>query len=603
MSKDLLRKLSAILDRGQKIKIMGLMVLILIGGIMETASASLILPLVSAVLDEKKFSSNKYVIIAMNLMDISNIRTFTFVLLGIIIAAFIVKNAFLILQTYLLARFANRNRARCTTNLLWQFLHRPYEYYLYAETSDIIRTIYGDMDNIFNLLLQCMNFAAELIVSVCLGIFILIMDWKMTILVAGLLGLLTLYNTKVIKRHLNTAGDGARINQAGMYKWILQSASGIKDVKVLKKEYYFTEKYSESVESYADNQIKYNVLTNLPRLLIETVAIVGILTYVMLSMALGTDIAALMTTLSAFAVAAMRLLPSVNRLNTYMANIAYYEPALNFIYENVDTRGLSEENVLVKYAEQTFLTAADLNRGDIDTTAAVIVEAEPLTMERAIKLNGITFAYPKTDKLIFDHADVEIPIGMSVGVMGVSGAGKSTIVDILLGLLKIKTGTVTCDGKNVMEHYEQWLSHIGYIPQNIYMLDDSIRHNIAFGVRDEDIDDERVWKVLAEAQMREFVEDLPDKLDSEIGERGVRISGGQRQRLGIARALYHDPELLIFDEATSALDNDTETAIMEAIDRLHGRKTLVIIAHRLRTIENCDLIYEVKGGKIVKTNR
>ncbi len=594
MSKLMLKKLSAILDRGQKIKIAGLMVLILIGGLMEMASASLILPLVSAVLDEEKFSSNKYVIIAMDLLNVDNVRSFTFILLGSIIAAYIIKNSFLIFQTYLLARFANRNRARCTTNLLWQFLHRPYEYYLYAETSDIIRTIYGDMDNIFNLLLQCMYFASEIIVSMCLGIFLLVLDWKMTVLVAGLLGLLTLFNTKVIKKHLNIAGEGSRITQAGMYKWILQSASGIKDVKVLKKEYYFTDRYSDSAEGYADNQIKYNVLTNLPRLLIETVAIVGILAYVMISMACGTDISALMTTLSAFAIAAMRLLPSVNRLNTYMANIAYFEPALDYIYENVDTKGLSEENVLITHK-------ADDSAGSVSVIgASAASEASGFTMNDSIRMEGITFAYPKTDKLIFDNADMDIPIGKSVGVMGASGAGKSTIVDILLGLLEVQSGKITSDGTDVNENYGKWLSNIGYIPQNIYMLDDSIRHNIAFGVKDEDINDDRIWEVLAEAQMKEFVEDLPDKLDAQIGERGVRISGGQKQRLGIARALYHDPKLMVFDEATSALDNDTETAIMDAIERLHGQKTLVIIAHRLRTIENCDLKYEVKDGKIVR---
>ncbi len=593
MSTKMLRKLSAILDKGQKLRIAGLMVLIFIGGLMEMASASLILPLVSAVLDEEKFSSNKYVVSAMSITGISDVRSFTFLLLGAIIAAYIIKNAFLIFQTYLLARFANRNRARCTTNLLWQYLHRPYEYYLYAETSDIIRTIYGDMDNIFNLLLQCMYFASEVVVSLCLGIFLLVMDWKMTILVAGLLGLLTLFNTKVIKKHLNIAGEGSRVTQAGMYKWILQSASGIKDVKVLKKEYYFTDRYSVSAEGYADNQIKYNVLTNLPRLLIETVAIVGILVYVMIRMATGTDIAALLTTLSAFAIAAMRLLPSVNRLNTYMANIAYFEPALNYIYENVDTKGLSEENVLKTHAIDS--------SAEVDRTLKIAdkSEAAGFTMNEAIRMEGITFAYPKTDKFIFDNADMEIPIGKSVGVMGASGAGKSTIVDILLGLLKVQNGRITCDGRDVNEHYAMWLGNIGYIPQNIYMLDDSIRHNIAFGVRDEDIDDERVWAVLAEAQMKEFVEELPEGLDAQIGERGVRISGGQKQRLGIARALYHDPGLLVFDEATSALDNDTETAIMDAIERLHGRKTLVIIAHRLRTIENCDIRYEVKDGKIV----
>jgi len=582
MSKDILKKLSAILDRGQKVRILGLMILILIGGVMETASASLILPLVSAVLDEPAFSNNEYVKIAMSSLGIDSVRVFTFVLLGAIMLAYLVKNMFLIFETYMLARFANRNRARCTTNLLWQYLHRPYEYYLYAETSDILRTIYGDMDNIFNLLLQCMNFASEAIVSLCLGIFLLVLDWKMTFMVAGLLGLLTIYNSKVIKKHLNKAGDGSRVTQAGMYKWILQSASGIKDVKVLKREYYFTDKYSDSAEGYADNQIKYNVLTNLPRLLIETVAIVGILAYVMISMATGSELSALMTTLSAFAIAAMRLLPSVNRLNTYIANIAYFEPALNYIYENVNTKGLSEENVL--------LTHKPIEGMD-----------NPISMKDEIKLSNITFAYPNTDKNIFTDATMVVPVGKSVGVVGASGAGKSTIVDVLLGLLKIQSGTITSDGMDVFEQYSSWLSHIGYIPQTIYMLDDSIKHNIAFGVQDEDIDEDRVWAVLKEAQMQEFVENLPEQLEAQIGERGVRISGGQRQRLGIARALYHDPELLVFDEATSALDNDTETAIMEAIDSLHGQKTMVIIAHRLRTIENCDLIYEVKDEKIIQT--
>ena len=582
MSRDLLKKLSAILDRGQKIRILGLMVLILIGGLLETASASLILPLVSAILDEEKFAENRYVMQIRELLGIESIRTFTLCMLGFIIAIYIFKAVFLILQTYLLARFANKNRARCTTNLLWQFLHRPYEYYLYAETSDIIRTIYGDMDNIFNLLLQCMNFASELMVSLCLGVFLLITDWKMCLLMVLLLGVLTLINVKVIKKHLNIAGEGSRITQAGMYKWILQGASGIKDVKVLRKEYYFTDRYSDSAEGYADNQIKYNVLTNLPRLLIEAVAILGILIYVMISMLMGVNIASLMTTIAAFAVAAMRLLPSVNRLNTYIANIAYFEPALDFIYENVNTKGLSEENVLITHNPTEEYVPA-------------------LSFKDKIELNDITFAYPNTDKNIFTHADMTVPIGASVGVVGASGAGKSTIVDIMLGLLEVKSGEILCDGIDAIEHYPEWLSHIGYIPQTIYMLDDSIRRNIAFGVDDNDIDDDRVWAVLKEAQMMDFVKDLPDGLDAQIGERGVRISGGQRQRLGIARALYHNPQILIFDEATSALDNDTETAIMDAIDSLHGQKTMVIIAHRLRTIENCDIIYEVKDEKINRT--
>lgn len=582
MSKEMLKKLSAILDKQQKIKIVGLLVIILIGGLLETAGVSLILPLLSAILDQESFASDQTVIYFMDLLGLKDVNAFIYLLLAALIFMFVFKAVYLLFSTYAQSRFVNRNRCRCTTNLLSQYLHRPYEYYLYAETATILRTIYGDMDNIFNLLLQCMNFAAELVVSVCLGVFLLVMDFKMMLLIVGLLLAVTIFVTKVVKPKLNAVGEAAREEQAGLYKWILQSVTGIKDVKVHNKADYFTDRYRMNASAYADYQVKNNVLTNLPRLLIETVAIVGILMYVGFSMAAGVEMASLLPLISAFALAAMRLLPSVNRLNTYMANIAYYESALNYIYENVDTQALSRQEELDAY------------RIEHPNTTSI-------TLKKEIQLKDITFAYPNTDKKIFDRADMNIPVGKSVGVVGPSGAGKTTIVDVLLGLLEIQNGAITSDGTNIFDNYGAWLSHVGYIPQTIYMLDDSIRNNIAFGVRKEEIDDNRIWEVLEQAQMKTFVEELPDGLDSQIGERGVRISGGQRQRLGIARALYHDPELLIFDEATSALDNDTETAIMEAIDTLHGQKTMVIIAHRLRTIENCDIIYEVNSGKIIQT--
>ncbi|MCR5798938.1 MAG: ABC transporter ATP-binding protein/permease [Lachnospiraceae bacterium] len=579
MSPKVIKQLNSILDKGQKLKIAGLMVMILIGGLLETAGVSLVVPLISAIMDEESFAANEYVVYCRELLHIDNIRTLIYLLIAALILMFIIKNAYLVLLTYLQSRFVNKNRSRCTTNLLSQFLHRPYEYYLYAETSVIIRTIYGDMDNVFNLLLQCMNLAAELVVSVCLGVFLLIIDFKMMIVVVGLLGITTLIIMKVIKPRLSHVGDRSREEQAGLYKWILQPVTGIKDVKVLAKEDYCTDRYREKAKKYADYQVVNNVLSNLPRQLLETVAIVGILGYVGISMAAGVSTSRMIPLISAFGLAAMRLLPSVNRVNTYMANIAYYEPALDYIYANIDTAAMREQEEI------------DRNRRENPNTTE-------LTLKKEIRLKGITFAYPNTSKNIFTDAEMVIPVGKSVGVVGPSGSGKTTIIDILLGLLKIQAGTVTSDGRDIMSNYAMWLSHVGYIPQSIYMLDASIRENIAFGVEPDKIDDERVWKVLEQAQMKTFVEEQPDGLDSMIGERGVRISGGQRQRLGIARALYHDPELLIFDEATSALDNDTETAIMEAIDALHGQKTLVIIAHRLRTIENCDLIYEVKDEKI-----
>ena len=314
--------------------------------------------------------------------------------------------------------------------------------------------------------------------------------------------------------------------------------------------------------------------------MIETICIGGLLTYMAICIMMGQDIVEMAPQMMAFAVAAVRLMPSVNRINTHVTNIAFYGPSVHFIHDNIDFRDYKDEKKV---------------------SQRVIEEKPAIEVKDAIALEKVTYAYPNTDKLILDEADMVIPIGKSVGIIGPSGAGKTTAVDILMGLLEIKSGKITCGGRDVMENYGSWLGHIGYIAQNIYLTDDPIRDNVAFGVNREDIDDQRIWEVLEEAQLKEFVESLPEGLNTSVGERGVRISGGQRQRLGIARALYHNPEILVFDEATSALDTETETAIMEAIDKFHGRKTMIIIAHRLRTIENCDMIFKVEGGKIEET--
>ena len=286
--------------------------------------------------------------------------------------------------------------------------------------------------------------------------------------------------------------------------------------------------------------------------------------------------------LGTFALAAMRLLPSANRINNYLTSISYFEPFFMNVSDN-----LQEEinDASVVYDETAYTQKK---------------EVEKLPVEKEILLKDIVYRYPNTETYIFDHAEMLIPIDSAVGIVGTTGSGKTTIVDIMLGLLRIEQGQILADGVEVREHYEGWLKNIGYIPQTIFMIDDSIRKNVAFGVPEEEIDDEKVWHALKEAQLDEFVRSLPEGLNTKIGERGIRISGGQRQRIGIARALFEDPEVLVMDEATSALDNETEAAIMDSINRLHGRKTLVIIAHRLQTIEKCDMVYRVEHGKITR---
>ena len=283
--------------------------------------------------------------------------------------------------------------------------------------------------------------------------------------------------------------------------------------------------------------------------------------------------------LGLLAVAAMRLIPCANRINNHLTSISYFEPFFMGVSDNLQEE-IRDENV--DYNAETYQKKIDV---------------EKLDVRKEIVLQDITYRYPNSQALIFDHADMMIPVGKSVGIVGTSGAGKTTIVDILLGLLQLETGSILADGVEVREHYASWLKNIGYIPQTIFMIDSTIRKNVAFGYADEEIDDEKVWRALGEAQLDEFVRSLPEGLDTGIGERGIRISGGQRQRIGIARALFEDPEVLVLDEATSALDNETEAAIMDSINRLHGRKTLIIIAHRLQTIEKCDMVYRVENGR------
>lgn len=585
-----IKRLAKFFGKKQKIQIGFLLVLTFIGGLLETLGVSMVVPVLSAILDTEKFLANSLVQKCMNMLGMNDVMHFIMALIGLLIFIFVLKNVYLIFLYYLQARFVNRNRYKMSKSLLEQYLNRPYEYYLNADSATILRTIYGDLDNVYNLLMQYMNLAVECVVALCLMVYLFISDFFMTILVIGFLGIASVFVALVIKKKLKRVGEDVRITQAGLYKWILQSVSGIKDVKVGNKEDYFVKQYGKSAKEYADLQIQNTVLASIPRSMVETVGIVAILSYILLNIGMGVEVEALLPVITAFGVAAIRLLPSINRINTYFANIAYYESALVFISEHEDVDQMRQ----TVYEQKSVNTAADAEK------ISQVNEEEELTgLQNTIVLKNISFRYPNTENYIFKNADMEIPIGKSVGIVGGSGAGKTTIVDVLLGLLNIEEGSITCDGKAVMKQYQNWLSHIGYIPQSIYMLDDTIRNNIAFGVMEDEIDDTRIWEVLSEAQLKEFVESLPEGLDTQIGERGVRISGGQRQRIGIARALYHNPELLIFDEATSALDNDTETAIMEAIEKLHGRKTMVIIAHRLRTIENCDRIYRVENGKMI----
>ncbi len=580
----LLHKVSYLFDRRQKRQLVGLGVLILIGGLLETLGVSLLLPVVSAFMDPEAIMENELVGKITAVLDIQTSKQLIIYMLVVLIALYVFKNTYLLFLTYVQNTFVTRNRNRMISRVMREFLNRPYEDYLGADIPTVFRLTDSDIPNAFQLILVMIQMITEIVVAVSLCIVLVLTSPLLCLFIVTIFLGMTLIITKKLKPRLNRIGHRNQTIQSRIAKWRIQSIYGLKDVKVLHREEFFVRNYYESGAIGANVARNYAVLNNLPRLMIETIFMASMFLFILLYMLRGGDITVLVPQLTAFAMAAVRMLPGINRINTYLSEIAYAQPCLDYLYDNL--------NESMKMDVNGSVTGLDGKTGE---------QKPELTLQDRIVLDHITYAYPNTDKNIFTDAHMEVKKGQSVGIMGPSGAGKSTIVDILLGLLHIQGGSITCDGRNIFDNYPSWLARIGYIPQSIYLIDESIRDNIAFGIDGDKIDDQRIWEVLEEAQLKEFVEELPEGLDTTIGDRGVRMSGGQRQRLGIARALYHNPEILVFDEATSALDNDTEKAVMDAINSFHGKKTMVIIAHRLNTIAKCDVIYKVEHEKITRT--
>ena len=580
----LIASINFILDKRQKKQFFWLGVLIFIGGILETLGVSALFSAITVVLNPVQLMSiierNKYLSAIHTFLGISNFRQLAAVIMVGIVVIFVIKNLFAMFLAYHQSSFIAFNKIKMTSRVLREFLNRPYEDYLGTDIPTVFRMVGVDIPKCFALILAVLQLASEAVVAILLFIILVWVDWQFTLLVMALFGGVTIFFLKVLRPIINKVGSENHEIEAQTSRWRHYSVYGLKDIKVLNRTDFFVGKYDDSGHIAARTMRTYTVLNNTPRLLVETVFIVGVFAFVFALMASGTAYDEMAVTMTLFGAAALRMLPSFTRMNTYFSEIAFNKPAFEYIFDNLN-EGMRIDADLAEQKKKSL--------------------SPKLILKDEIALNKITYAYPGTDKYIFSAASMRVPFGKAVGIIGASGAGKSTIVDILLGLLRAQAGTITCDGRDIYENYESWLSSIGYIPQAIYLIDESIRDNIAFGIGGDIINEERIWQVLREAQLDEFVRELPEGLSTHIGEQGVRLSGGQRQRIGIARALYHNPDILVFDEATSALDSETEADVMDAINSFYGKKTMIVIAHRLNTIAHCDIVYKVEDGKLVET--
>lgn len=574
------KKLLVLLDKKQKGTMVLLVFMMLIGAILEVFSVATVIPVANIVFMPEKIHQNEMLIFLYDLFGFQSDRSFGIVIMLSLIAAFVMKNIYIYFMQKVMYHFVYTNQFRTSERMMKNYMRRGYEFYLNADTAVIQRSITSDVNNMYGLILSLLQLVSEGIVFVVLSIVLLVSDPLMTVIIASLLGVTLLAIKVIIKPVMHRAGADNQEYYSNLFKWIHQTVTGIKEVKIGGREKYFIDTYAQYGKGYVGAVQRYTLFNNIPRLIIETVCVCGIVVYFLVLFLGGYQTDNLLDTIAAFGVALMRLMPCANRINNQLNSISYFEPFFMGVSDNLQDE-IDGKNTDMSVFE---------------------VQKEKLPVEKEIKIENISYQYPNTEKWILKNANITIPVGSAIGIVGETGSGKSTLVDILLGLLVAQEGTITADGQDIFEkdNYRKWLKNVGYIPQTVFMIDDTIRKNVAFGIPEEEIDEERVWEVLKEAQLDEFVKSLPEGLETGIGERGIRLSGGQRQRISIARALYEDPSVLVLDEATSALDNDTEKAIMDSINHLHGKKTLIIIAHRLQTIEKCDAVYRVADTKAVR---
>lgn len=546
---------------------------IVVGSILEMFGVTAILPLISLAVNPNKIYENDFLYGISKYVRFNDSYSYFVFLSIMLIFIYFVKNMYVIWMNNNIYRFAYKNQKELACRLLTSYLRQPYSFFVNHNSADFIRNLNEDTIYFFETVIASLQFVAEIMVCAMLGITLLVMDTTLTLGMIIILLLFFLIVFRKLKRNLEKKGTRCRGYRAEMNKWILQATGGIKETKILEKEQFFIEKYEGLYNYFAEDYRRYKMYAFLPRPLMESVSVCALLLIVVIKIINGADMTVFVPILSVFAVAVFRMLPSFNRLATYVSQIMFNKASVEAIYN-------------------------DLKEFETEEEFPIEEKIKDIPFNHEIRLKDICFRYPDAEEDVVSDVELVIPKGKSVAFIGASGAGKTTLADIILGVLSAQKGNILVDGQPIDAMSREWHKKVGYIPQTIFLMDDTVRNNIAFGIESSKINESQLEKAIDGAQLKEFIDSLPEGLNTEIGERGVRLSGGQRQRIGIARALYFNPEILVLDEATSALDNDTESAVMEAIDNLAGTKTLLIIAHRLTTIKNCDIVYEIKDKKV-----
>ena len=577
----MIQKFRYIFSRADKFKLVGLVVLMIIGSVLELLAVAVFNPFIEVMMQTSSIADDSFLQFFFQHTNIDSVEGYLIALSFIIAVIYVVKNVYLTFEQNAILSFSYRTRMNLATRLLTTYMNEPYTFHLSKNIAEMQRCLQTDTSQFMSLINSCLQLAVEFVTCLALGVYLFHTSHSITVLIGLLLGLCVFIFFIISKKVSSKLGRQNEFYNAKLFQWINQSLGGIKEVKILQRKKYFIDSYRTNYKKVIWGARVNELLAAVPKYIVETVAIVGLVLAIIVKLLFGHGaLETFVPQMAVFAVAAFRLLPSVGKINAYVNNVMYTKASLDMIYQDLC---------------------------EIEKNKPIEVEWEGKTENwkfmKGVFAEHITYHYPDSDTEVLHDITLEIPKGKTVALIGPSGAGKTTLADIILGLLPPVSGVVRMDDKNIYENLRSWRQKLGYIPQSIYLSDDTIRNNVAFGIYEDQIDDDAIWKALEKAQLKDFVQGLEKGLDTYVGDRGVRLSGGQRQRIGIARALYHDPEILVLDEATSALDSSTEQAVMESIESLQGLKTMVIIAHRLTTIKNADLIYEVVEGKVIQRKK